>query len=205
MQSRRSCLLIRGRQIAGTNGVKVSGLSSHKSGIAMAQKSYAQIQKQIEALQREADGLRAQEVAGVVARIKEAIAHYGLTAEQLGYGTMPRGTKAKAQKVGRAGAPAYSDGLGNIWGGRGPRPQWLKAAIAAGRTLEEFAAAGRSAPEKAKKTAKKVKGSTPKKRTGKTYRDAAGNTWSGFGPRPRWLKEALEAGQTLEQLATSEK
>lgn len=167
----------------------------------MAQKSYAQIQKQIEALQRQADGLRAQEVAGVVARIKEAIAHYGLTAEQLGYGTMPRGVKVKAQKIGRAETPPYSDGLGNSWGGRGPRPQWLKAEIAAGRTLEEFASAGHSVPAKAKKSVKKVKSPAPKKRTGKTYRDAAGNTWSGFGPRPRWLREALEAGQTLEQLA----
>lgn len=186
------------------NRIKVSRLFSHKSGIAMAQKSYAQIQKQIEALQRQADGLRAQEVAGVVARIKEAIAHYGLTAEQLGYGTVARGAKAKAQKVGRTGVPAYSDGLGNSWGGRGPRPQWLKSAIAVGRTLEEFASAGRYVPAKAKKNAKKVKSTAPKKRTGKTYRDATGNTWSGFGPRPRWLREALEAGQTLEQLATSE-
>lgn len=169
----------------------------------MTQKSYAQIQKQIEVLQRQADELRAQEVAGVVARIKEAIAHYGLTAEQLGYGASAKKEKAKVQKVGHAGAAAYSDGLGNSWGGRGPRPQWLKAALAAGRSLEEFAAAGHSVPAKAKKSAKKVKNTAPKKRTGKTYRDAAGNTWSGFGPRPRWLKEALEAGQTLEQLATT--
>jgi len=168
----------------------------------MAQKSYAQIQKQIEALQREADELRAQEVAGVVERIKEAIAHYGLTAAQLGYGASAKGAK-KAKVVGHAGAAAYSDGLGNSWGGRGPRPQWLKAALAAGRTLEEFASAGPSVPAKAKKSAKKVKSAAPKKRSAKTYRDAAGNTWSGFGPRPRWLKEALEAGQTLEQLATT--
>jgi DNA-binding protein H-NS len=169
----------------------------------MAQKSYAQIQKQIEVLQRQADELRAQEVAGVVARIKEAIAHYGLTAAQLGYGASPKGAKAKVQKVDHAGAAAYSDGLGNSWGGPGPRPQWLKAAIAAGGTLEEFASAGHSVQTKAKKSAKKVKSAAPKKRTARTYRDAAGNTWSGFGPRPRWLREALEAGQTLEQLATT--
>lgn len=168
----------------------------------MSKKSYAQIQKQIEALQRQADELRAQEIAGVVARIKEAIAHYGLTAEQLGYGTTAPKTKGKAQRVSGTSATAYSDGLGNSWGGRGPRPQWLKAALAAGRTLEEFASAGSSVPGKAKKAVKKEK-STTSKRTSKTYRDQSGNTWSGFGPRPQWLREALEAGQTLEQLAAS--
>jgi DNA-binding protein H-NS len=161
--------------------------------MAMPKKSYAQIQRQIEALQREAEGLRAQEVAGVVARIKEAIAHYGLTAEQLGYGPTPQRIKAK---VGRTGAPAYSDGLGNVWGGRGPRPMWLKTAIAAGKSLGEFASTASSVPVKT------VKIKVLKKRSpNKVYRDQAGNTWSGRGPRPRWLKEALEAGQTLEQLA----
>ncbi|WP_454907907.1 H-NS family nucleoid-associated regulatory protein [Variovorax gossypii] len=169
----------------------------------MAQKSYAQIQKQIEALQRQADELRAQEVEGVVARIKEAIAHYGLTAKQLGYGDTPRKVKANARNAGATGAPAYSDGLGNSWGGRGPRPQWLKAALAAGKSLEDFASQGGSAPAKAEKAPKKAKAVPTKKRIATAYRDGAGNTWSGFGPKPRWLKEALEAGKTLEQLAAT--
>lgn len=169
----------------------------------MAQKSYAQIQKQIEALQREANELRAQEVAGVVARIKEAISHYGLTAEQLGYGAAPKGTKIKGHEVGGTGAVAYSDGLGNTWGGRGPRPQWLKAALAAGKLLEDFASSGSSLRMGVEKVSRKSKHVTPKRRTGKTYGDGNGNTWSGLGPRPRWLKEALEAGNTLDQLAAT--
>ncbi|MGJ7531369.1 H-NS family nucleoid-associated regulatory protein [Variovorax sp. GB1P17] len=169
----------------------------------MAQKSYAQIQRQIETLQRQADELRAQEVEGVVARIKEAIAHYGLTAEQLGYGATLRVTRTKAQKVSGANAPAYSDGLGNTWGGRGPRPQWLRTAIAEGKSLQDFASSRSSVPAKARKASKNAKAMPAKKRSATTYRDEAGNTWSGFGPRPRWLREALEAGQTLEQLAAT--
>ncbi|MDQ0086055.1 DNA-binding protein H-NS [Variovorax boronicumulans] len=167
----------------------------------MAQKSYAQLQRQIEVLQRQADELRAQEVEGVVARIKEAIAHYGLTAEQLGYGLAPRAMKAKAQKVDGANAPAYSDGLGNTWGGRGPRPHWLRAALAEGKSLQDFASSSTPMSAKAGKASKKVNATRKKRRSAATYRDEAGNTWSGFGPRPRWLKKALEAGQTLEQLA----
>lgn len=33
------------------------------------------------------------------------------------------------------------------------------------------------------------------------YRDADGNTWTGVGQRPRWVREALLAGATLEQFA----
>ena len=169
----------------------------------MAQKSYAQIQKQIEALQRQANELRAQEVAGVVARIKEAIAHYSLTAEQLGYGGTQRKTRVKAQKASTAGVPAYSDGLGNTWVGRGPRPQWLRTALAAGKSLEDFASSGVIVSTKAGKTPKKAKGAPAKKRIATAYRDEAGNTWSGFGPKPRWLKEALEEGRTVERLAAT--
>ena len=32
------------------------------------------------------------------------------------------------------------------------------------------------------------------------FKDEAGNTWSGRGRRPDWLKAALESGKTLEDL-----
>lgn len=38
-------------------------------------------------------------------------------------------------------------------------------------------------------------GSPPK------YRDGSGNVWSGRGPRPRWLKDALSKGAKLEQFS----
>lgn len=117
-------------------------------------KSYAQILQQIETLRAEAEAVRRKEVEGVIARIKEAIAVYGLTAADLGFETSPppaaplarkatgRGTAAK-----RAAKPAkgqgdrvvrYRDEAGNTWGGRGPRPRWLRKALASGRTLEEL-------------------------------------------------------------------
>lgn len=33
------------------------------------------------------------------------------------------------------------------------------------------------------------------------FRDAAGNTWSGRGLQPRWLKEALASGKSLNDFA----
>ncbi|MFT3721100.1 H-NS family nucleoid-associated regulatory protein [Pseudorhodoferax sp.] len=32
------------------------------------------------------------------------------------------------------------------------------------------------------------------------FKDDAGNTWSGFGPKPRWFTEALASGKTVEDL-----
>ena len=78
----------------------------------------------------------------------------------------------------------------------GKRPYWLRDALAAGRSLEEFASES-LAPQP-----QSPKARTAKKRKSKVaYRDQAGHTWSGMGPRPRWLKAALEAGKTLEQMA----
>ena len=160
--------------------------------------SYKQIQQQIEALQRQADKLRQQEVGGVVDRIKEAIAQYGLTAEQLGFGATsgPVKAKVKVTKSTLVRSAKYSDGQGNTWSGMGKRPYWLRDALNAGKTLEEFATG--SVAAKAKSPEVKA----AKRRKSKAlYRDRAGHTWTGMGPRPRWLKEALEGGKTLEKMA----
>jgi DNA-binding protein H-NS len=107
-------------------------------------KSYSQIQQQIETLQREADKLRQKEVDEVVARIKEAIETYELTASDLGF-TSARGRRSSAPAKSRAAGKRASKGVkfrdpaGNTWGGRGPRPQWLREALAAGKSLEDFA------------------------------------------------------------------
>ncbi len=116
-------------------------------------KTYVQIQKQIESLQREADKLKRKEIDDVIAKIKEAIAVYELTADDLGFdgkGSARRSpvarkrgaAKGKGRGAGKAAAAAavkFRDEAGNTWGGRGPRPQWLRDALGAGKTLQDFA------------------------------------------------------------------
>jgi DNA-binding protein H-NS len=176
---------------------------------SMAQ-TYQQIQKQIEQLQRQAEVLRNSEVKGVVDRIKVAIAHYGLTAAQLGLGTSK--TVAQPKRIGKSAGKStasFSDGNGNTWSGRGPRPHWLRDALAAGRSIDEFRVGSRtksnsSAKPESGETAAPVARLTRKKakRVAKIrYKDDAGNSWSGFGPKPKWLKAALDAGKSLEDLA----
>ncbi|MEP7281987.1 MAG: H-NS histone family protein [Rubrivivax sp.] len=111
-------------------------------------KSYSQVMKQIDSLQREAEQLRRKEVEGVVDRIKDAIRVYGLKASDLGL-TGARGPAAKkspakkraTRKAARAATKPvkFRDESGNVWGGRGPRPAWLRAALESGRALSDFA------------------------------------------------------------------
>ncbi|WP_082793583.1 H-NS histone family protein [Ramlibacter tataouinensis] len=111
--------------------------------------TYLELQKQIVELQREADALKAKERKGVIARMKEAIAAYGITAAELGLisararkaATPSRKSRAGRTSVKRNGnSVAYADSNGNTWGGRGKRPNWLREALANGAKLEDFTA-----------------------------------------------------------------
>jgi DNA-binding protein H-NS len=166
--------------------------------------TYAQLQKQIASLEAKAAEIKRNEVAEVVAKIKEAIEVYSLTAQDLFGG---RGAAGSTRR-GRSAQAKYGDGQGNTWVGRGPRPAWLRNALAAGRSLEEFAVGGapaaRSKPAAADKPAKRAKAA--KKSGGKRkgagqvkFKDEAGNSWTGFGPKPKWLKDAVAAGQSIEK------
>ncbi|WP_076999117.1 H-NS family nucleoid-associated regulatory protein [Variovorax sp. KK3] len=158
-----------------------------------------QIQKQIEKLQRQADALRSQEIAGVVERIKVAIAHYGLTADQLGLVSTRPSSRATGQATRNTSVSTvvkFSDGNGNSWSGRGPRPLWLRNALQSGRTLDEFASA-KGPANGATRRATRSKGKA-KALASKQYRDGAGNAWIGRGPRPAWLKAALASGKRLD-------
>ncbi|MGJ7542321.1 H-NS family nucleoid-associated regulatory protein [Variovorax sp. LT1R16] len=177
----------------------------------MAQ-TYAKLQKQIEVLQRQAEAIRLSEIQGVIDRVKVAIAHYDLTPEHL-FGKVSTSThqkkksKGKADKVGKE--PKYADGTGNTWGGRGPRPRWLRDAIGSGASLEDFraeigkVAAGRSGAEKNELSVQNSKPAKASKRAQSAvrYTDEAGNTWTGRGPKPGWLKMAIAAGKELSDFS----
>jgi DNA-binding protein H-NS len=126
-------------------------------------KSVAQLTEQMHRLQQQIEAAKAKEVAGVIARIKEAIEHYDLTPQQLFSHLGTHKTKAissaakksparkrrVAEKADKTTAqsrtaglklPAkFSDGAGNSWTGRGRMPRWLTEAMASGQTKEQFA------------------------------------------------------------------
>ena len=117
----------------------------------------AALNAQIAALQVQADALRKKEVVEIIAKVKDAIVHYGLTAADLGFGKAtgkvgksPSAVGGKPATKGRKSANAkpaakavkFKDDQGHTWGGIGKRPDWFKAALAAGKTLEDLLAKG---------------------------------------------------------------
>lgn len=120
----------------------------------------ADLIRQSEELRDQAQELMRRERPEVIARIKEAIAHYGLTAGDLGLGggagkaartaaaaavepasdgkAAAAGTKRR--KIRRTAAVSYRDGQGNSWSGFGPKPKWLKDALASGVSEESLRA-----------------------------------------------------------------
>ncbi len=117
----------------------------------------ADLDAEIARLQKQRDTLRATEVKAVVGRIKEAISHYGLTAQDLGLAPRRRGRKpaagtvdstpakkraakgaAKAASKRPPSPPKYENGAGQTGAGHGKRPGWFVDAIAAGRTPEDM-------------------------------------------------------------------
>lgn len=170
-------------------------------------KTYAQLQKEIAELEAKASKLKQAEVGKVIAQMKAAIEAYGLTAQDLfGQGAVPgrRGRVAAKTKSEQSHAARFADESGNTWVGRGPRPQWLRDALAAGKSLSDFEV---GATSKAGTTAASreaaVKNGTAKRRKGAKrtkFKDGAGNTWTGHGKRPNWFKEALASGKSPEDL-----
>lgn len=76
--------------------VQVGRRSRHPQKIRLV-KTYAQVQLQIEKPKARADALRKKEAPGVVARICEVIAHYGLTSDDLFGEVSQRQEKAPAK------------------------------------------------------------------------------------------------------------
>lgn len=91
----------------------------------LAQK--AALEKQIAETQRA-------ERQSAIAQIKTLMAEYGLTVSDLG----TRGPK-KGSTGSKVAAKYRNKATGESWSGRGLQPRWLKAAIAQGKKLTDFA------------------------------------------------------------------
>lgn len=102
----------------------------------------ASIRKQIADLEKRAEALIKEEAHGAIAKVRELIERYGLSAEDLGFGGGPKaagkagrraaakpGRKKKAAGKKTVGAPMYRDPeSGKTWTGRGKPPAWIAGA-----------------------------------------------------------------------------
>jgi DNA-binding protein H-NS len=137
--------------------------------------NYIQIKNQIQKLQKEAEILRKRERNETIAKIKEAIAAFELSSEDLGLsGTNP------SRPVGRVGNKSEIGGAA-IAKRRGRPPK-------SGVSQKEGRKAGRKSGGGDKRSVVEPK-----------YRDSAtGTTWTGRGKQPRWLAAAIRSGKKLD-------
>jgi DNA-binding protein H-NS len=97
--------------------------------------TYSELISQAQALMAQAEQVRKQELANVIADIKAKMKEYGIGLEDLGASTGARkagGTKSKA-------AAKFKGPNGELWsGGPGRKPEWVRALLAEGKNIEDF-------------------------------------------------------------------
>lgn len=89
------------------------------------------------ALEQEIEATQKRERQDAIAKVKVLMAEYGLTVGDLSAkSTTGKAGATKGAKV----APKYRNAAtGDTWSGRGLQPKWLKAAIASGKKISDFA------------------------------------------------------------------
>jgi DNA-binding protein H-NS len=97
--------------------------------------TYSELMAQAQTLMAQAEQARKDELSSVIADIKAKMKQYGLTAADLG-GAAPGKKAAKTKST----APAkYRGPNGELWaGGPGRKPEWVRAALAAGKSMDQF-------------------------------------------------------------------
>jgi len=91
-------------------------------------------------LERQIAQLNSKGRQDAIDEIRRIMAEHGLSTDDVA--TTARGRKVGTKLDGterKAVAAKYKDDQGNQWTGRGLKPRWLTAALAAGRKLEDFA------------------------------------------------------------------
>ena len=98
--------------------------------------SLQELLTQKEALDREIETTKKQERGDAIRKVQALMAQYGLTPADLAVRNPPKAKGSTGKKV---AAKYRNNSTGESWSGRGLQPKWLKAALAAGRKLSDFA------------------------------------------------------------------
>lgn len=95
--------------------------------------TYSELMTQAEALLAQAEMIRKQERAGIIAELRAKMAEHGISAEDLAAASR----KPAASKS--AKPPKYQGPNGELWaGGAGRKPEWVKAVLAAGQSMDQY-------------------------------------------------------------------
>ena len=98
--------------------------------------SLKELLAQKEALDKEIENTKKQARSEAIGKVRALMLEYGLTASDL---SSKSATKSGARSGGKVAVKYRNTATGDTWSGRGLRPNWLKAELAAGRRIDEFA------------------------------------------------------------------
>ena len=161
-------------------------------------KTYKDVKAQIEALEKTAEALRQRELKAVTTQLRNAIAEYGLSAADLGFGAsvaspVRKPVARKSQAAGKTrtvGAAKYRDpATQKTWTGRGKPPGWIVGVKDRGPYLIDAPAA---APTPAAKPAAKAAKPAAKAAKG------AGKAGKGAKPAAAKKKAGRKGGANLD-------
>jgi DNA-binding protein H-NS len=106
------------------------------------------LRQQIAEMEKQAADLQKKNRPAVLAELREQMAAYGITAEELSRpaarSQKPRqppgkaASSAKGKKAAASSPAKYRGPQGQEWTGRGTAPKWLNELVAAGKTREDF-------------------------------------------------------------------
>lgn len=88
-------------------------------------------------LDKAIESTRKQELANAIAQVRSLMQEYGITVADISGKSSTRAPSAS--KGGKVAAKYRNAATGESWSGRGLQPKWLKAALASGRQLSDFA------------------------------------------------------------------
>ncbi len=84
--------------------------------------SYKDLLQQREALEQAISAARQREISEAVAKVRELVAEFGLTAQDIFLG---RGTKTAGKPTIKVAAKYRDPATGQTWTGRGKAPKWI--------------------------------------------------------------------------------
>ena len=98
--------------------------------------TYTELMAQAQALMNQAEQARKNELSSAIADIKAKMKQYGITGAVLG--GVSGGAKKPAKTKSKAAAK-YKGPNGELWaGGPGRKPEWVRAVLASGKSIESF-------------------------------------------------------------------
>ena len=106
--------------------------------------SYQALMEQAQALMAQAEAIQKAEKAEAIKYIKQKMAEHGLTPSDIAGKLQGRYLKVSdgegsSAKKGPGTPPKYKGPQGQLWAGtKGPKPKWVKEALAAGIDIETY-------------------------------------------------------------------